>query len=667
MTEYHNNILCIESNWLVRSGVISKNNYRVLTQRGNLQVLRRGCRNTPALVEYDSIPERFRKLVVQKIGDPKEQTKHIKFRDFLRQDAEAINYFNDYTVPDGLPLPEKNKKEYAANAAVFNAINFLLNNKLSKRKALGNAKVNVWGKIADVVQSLPYHQWPCNLPKNARRLKDKYKAFQEEGYISLIHAGFCNDNSEKINDTAKSWLIARYADPVNRVATTWQLWVEYNKKAKQEDWKLIKSDKTIYNYLHQEEIKPLWFASRYGELKAKEKFTYFHSTKLPTMRDSLWYSDGTKLNLYYLDENGKMTTAIVYEVMDAYSEVFLGYHIGQSEDYIAQYHAYKMAAKTAGHRPYQLGFDNQGGHGKLKSGEFLNKLAHLPINTQPYNGKSKTIENAFGRFQQQYMKKLWYFTGQNVTTKKAESKANMEYILANKESLPSFNEAIEAYIKVRNEWNNDPFQRTGEPRMQKYLNSSNPESPELSALDMVDLFWILREKPVMYAPSGLSFKEKKIKYEYVVFDENREVDMNFHVHSIDKKFRIKFDPEDMTMIYLYEDTPLGLRFVNAAETKPVISRGRQEITEFEDIFAKRMNAKNKETRVDMRDATERVLDDHDATPEHYGHNSPHLKGIESKKSRKSKKTDEKPKRKVQPVSIGEYEKEVSNADIYDLY
>jgi len=84
---------------------------------------------------------------------------------------------------------------------------------------------------------------------------------------------------------------------------------------------------------------------------------------------------------------------------------------------------------------------------------FFQKLSHLAINTAPYNGRSKTIESAFGRFQSQVMHKLWFFTGQNITTKKEESRPNMEFILANKENLPTLDEAIKQYKECRAEWN----------------------------------------------------------------------------------------------------------------------------------------------------------------------------------------------------------------------
>lgn len=203
MTEYYNNTLCVEAGWLVDSGIVSNSNYRNLTQRGLLNVIRRGCRNTPALIEYDSIPERFKKEILKLIADPRASTKYISFQDYLKQDVKAIDYFNRFAIPDGSPLPEKNKLEYAANAAVLNAIDELINNKLAKRKALRIPKTKVWETLTEIVADLPFNQWPHKLPANSRRLKHKFAEYKKRGYEELIHSGFCNKNSEKINEDAK--------------------------------------------------------------------------------------------------------------------------------------------------------------------------------------------------------------------------------------------------------------------------------------------------------------------------------------------------------------------------------------------------------------------------------------------------------------------------------
>ena len=207
-----------------------------------------------------------------------------------------------------------------------------MNDRTAKRRVLGGRTTKIWESIATVIQELPKHTYPHSLPTNVRRLKEKLRNYRKNSYISLIHKGFCNKNSEKINNDAQMWLLSRWADRINKVANIKQLLHEYNSKAETEAWKKLEDEKAIFNFLNHKEIKPLWYGHRYGELKAKEKYTYHHSTKLPSMRDSLWYSDGTKLNYFYLDEDGKIATCQVYEVMDAYSEVFLGYHISKTED-----------------------------------------------------------------------------------------------------------------------------------------------------------------------------------------------------------------------------------------------------------------------------------------------------------------------------------------------
>jgi hypothetical protein len=666
MFEFYNDTLCVESSWLIYRKIFNRNNYHYHASAGNINVIRRGCRSVKALIEFESIPDRIKSKIVQIAGDPYKKTKHIVFTDYLNTNLEAQKYFQNYVTNDDKALPEKNINEYTANASILTTIDVMMNNKLAKRRALGVAKTQVWQKMAKVVSELTFNQWPHSLPSNHRRLKQKYNQFKTEGFDSLVHGNFCNKNSEKINDNAKMWLVSRWADQVNKIANTMQLFAEYNKLAKDEGWKKLKSEQTIYNYLHQEDIKPLWYGHRFGEVTAKEKYTMHLKTKMPSQRDSLWYSDGTKLNYYYQDENGKMQTCQVYEVIDTYSEVLLGYHISKSEDYEAQYFAYKMAAKTSGHRPYQIGFDGQGGHKKLQSGEFLTKLARLSIKTQPYNGKSKTIESIFGRFQQQFLKRDWFFTGQNITTKKQESKANMEFILANQRDLPSLDEIKATYAKRRKEWNEATHHKTGKPRISMYLESTNAEAPELSMFDMVDLFWILRDKPVTYNASGLSFTEKGAKYEYLVYDEDRRADMNFHRKSIDKKFHIKFDPEDMTLIYLYEDTPLGLRFITAAETKVEVSRARQEITEFEEEFVRDIIQRNKDLRVDMRNATEDILEAHGGAAHQQGLRSPNIKGVESSRRQKSKLNKPKPVKKKE-LELAQFQKEVSNSDECDPY
>lgn len=61
--EWYNNELCVRAGWLIASGVVSKANYQIMCCRGILKRERRSCQNRPALVRWESLPERFRNRI----------------------------------------------------------------------------------------------------------------------------------------------------------------------------------------------------------------------------------------------------------------------------------------------------------------------------------------------------------------------------------------------------------------------------------------------------------------------------------------------------------------------------------------------------------------------------------------------------------------------------
>lgn len=652
MYEYHNNLLSIPARLLYEDlGLMTYVNYKLSCYRGKLKRTKegRGAGNE-AFVAFESLPDEFQEAVIEVLGPP-QKANQIIFTEYIREDMQARKFFNTYTLPTGEALPDKNKIEYIANAEVLNAITEVLSSVTNRKRAL-NSKVKPWQKLTKVISEIPKHKWNHSLPNNERRLQDKYKKYMAEGYQSLIHAGFGHKNSEKLNDDAKSWVLARWSDRVKKCASYSQLLREYNELALTQGWKQLVSDSSLINFLNDPKIEPLWYGFRYGELNSKEKHMYQHSTKLPSMRDSLWYSDGTKLNYYYQDENGKMQTIQVYEVFDSYSEVFLGYHISQSEDFEAQYYAFKMALQISGHKPYEIKFDNQGGTKKLQAQSFLGKISRLCRNTTPYNGKSKTIENAFGRFQADYLKQDWFFTGMNIQTKKAESKANMEFITENKKNLPTLEQVKKIYEQRRREWNQAKHPKSDKSRLEVYLESYNPATPEVQLWDMMDMFWIKTEKPITCTPYGIKFQKDNVSYNYMVYDAEGLPDIDWLAENIDKKFIVSYDPDDMSMVQLYEDTPLGLRKVCMAETKIEIHRNAQEQEEWEAGFMRKIEKRITQKRIENRDKMLAIQKQHGMSAEDYGLNEPRIKGLET--SRKKEKT-----------TIGKVQKKLSNAVLVD--
>ena len=95
MFEYYGNTLCVQGNWLDKTGVISVNSLKVMCHRGRIKKARsaRGLGNY-ALYIYESLPQRFRTIIEHDLGlDPYEQSKVIPFAKYLKQDEniEIVN------------------------------------------------------------------------------------------------------------------------------------------------------------------------------------------------------------------------------------------------------------------------------------------------------------------------------------------------------------------------------------------------------------------------------------------------------------------------------------------------------------------------------------------------------------------------------------------------
>jgi len=211
--EYYNNILCIEGGWLYgEGGIMTKSNYDRLKRDGWVKVERRACKGTPALISFDSIPERFKKQIIDKVGDPHKTTKHTQFKAYIKPDAEAMEFYSSYRLEDGRSLPEKAIQEYCTNASLLNALIRFDSDKVAKRRALGGSARGIWDKMAVVVDRLK-DEYPHTLPANSRRLQDRLKKYKDEGYMALVHKNYCNDNSRKVSADLERLILSLYVLP----------------------------------------------------------------------------------------------------------------------------------------------------------------------------------------------------------------------------------------------------------------------------------------------------------------------------------------------------------------------------------------------------------------------------------------------------------------------
>ena len=620
-TVYDNKICVSTSDWIAAG--IPYDSFKWDSKCGDLKIVRRGI-NGNTLIDVRSIrrPDRRAKIEAA-FGKIEEKANVVPFLNRIRPDQKAKEFFDSYTYGEGKHLDERLKTAYCNSAAVLNALHEVYREHRAARLSAGS-RVN-HGKFMEaaarfVKESLP--EWPHSLPKSVKRLGIVFKEYLKDGYVTLVSGKLGNQSSEKLNEAGQRWVLARWATPIDKLSLS-QLFAEYNVKAAIEGWKPLRSEQTLRNYLERPDIKALWYGARRGELKAKEAFVPQHRTLLASCRDANWYGDGTKLNYFYRDEDGKVSTCNVYEVVDEYSECLLGFAISKTEDFAVQYKAYRMALDFSGQKPFQVTFDNQGGHKKLVSEQFFAKMAHLCIGTQPYNGKSKTIESIFKRFQEGFLHRDWFFTGMNITARKAESRMNEEMFTANKENLPTLSEVVKIYEQRRREWNQAPHPKTGRPRIEMYYSSRNERCTPIQLWERIDLFGLMTAKPVVFRASGIEIQVQGIKYAYDVLGADGFTDMEFRKKHTGEKFYVEYDPDDLSTVALYREVSGGdKKFVALAGKYIQIHRAKQDQTEQDHRIIALRDQANKDMREELQERIEGIMEAEGLHPSQHGLNMP---------------------------------------------
>lgn len=671
--EYFENELCVTYEELTSGNdpVISGATLRQNIKRGNIRRAQRGGgEGSYALIIYSSLPEKYKIRFVERKGDPEQILKEQRMRDRVKTDDKARSFYEDYRYEmNGVEtgLSDKLKAEYTLNASVLNALIYDLEDKTTSRKMLGNSLATLWENVAATSENLRdiYHH---TLPENQARLREKIRRYKKEGYISLISGKVGNKSTVKIIPEMGRQLIAlrRSRVPVYNYA---QIFDEINRIALEKDWKPLKSKRSMVQWFERPEIEPLWYDAVFGELAAHQRYGRKHKTKLPDRRDTLWYGDGTKLNLYYRDEEGKIRTTMVYEVIDAYSEVLLGYYISDHENFEAQYNAYRMAIQVSGHKPFEIVHDNQGGHKRLEKEKdskevgFFDLICHIHRPTAPYSGQSKTIESIFGRFQSQELHKDWRFTGMNITATKAESRPNLEFIEENKDQLFTLDELKAHYAEARRAWNAAPHPATGIPRIEMYEKSENEETDVVTVHDMVDIFWIWAKRPVTFTDQGIQITIGSLKKPYEVFSAPGEPDHEWRRKNTYRKFYVKYDPNDLRSIRLYwKDNAGQLRFERVAEPYMVVHRAIQDQAEGEAEFIRREQEANIRDRIERQVIAKEIEYAYGVAPEQNGLSTPKLKGVTKEVQREIDRRTGRYSRDPEEIQLGKATKKASLLD-----
>lgn len=584
--EYYNSILCTEVRWLVDNDVMSYDQYKYLAKTKQVYVARPGCRNTPALVSYDSIPERFKPMIKEALGcDPYEAAKISQVESRIEHDAEISRYFEeDYRLADGRRLPKETRAEYYANAIVLEAIGRLLSDKTAYKRARGGRVVHNWKDIADGVQELDRTKYPHTLPANERRLKDRFNRYKKEGLESLIHRNFMNIHAAKVDDDVKESYLMEFIAAPNNLDNS-QIARLYNMLAGQMGWKQITAA-TVANY--REKHFTTTYAGRRGSVAFSNKIGMQVKRSAPTAPLYHWSLDGWDVELLYqkteTDKDGRSTTTYhhrptVVVVLDTCLKYPIGYAVGTHETPELIQAALRNAAKHTEqlfgkmYKAHQIQSDN---YAIKKMTPYYAAMADKVTPARVKNAKAKPIEPYFGQINKKWCQLMGNWSGFGITGD-CEKQPNTEYLNKYKTSFPDFEGVCKQIDMI--------MAREREEKVERYMELwqalDESRKIELTRESYLLQFGETTGRTILLQHSGLHPTILGQRRNYDCFD------VSFRDHGA-VKWTIKYDPDDLgevlavnddeTLLYMLEEKyiqPMAL-----ADRKPGDAAQLQRVREF---------------------------------------------------------------------------------------
>lgn len=409
------------------------------------------------------------------------------------------------------------------------------------------------------------------LPTNKRVLLSKVKTLAKEGISSLISKKFGNNNRRLVDEQLLAYMVSLYS---HRQKPSFEdVWAQICAFCAQVG-KPCPSLSTVKWNLMRPDVVPLWTLRREGRMAFKERYGYHHVTKKASAANALWVIDGTKVNLAYRVGNNRQARLTMVVVMDAFSECLLGWKIVEgSESWKEVSAAVRMAVeRSGGILPTQFLYDNDGSN-KL----FFKRYNGLAFPAMPYNGESKPIESAFGRFQQLVLRGYPGFTGMNITASGRDSRIDFDSVVTHE--LPDKAQAIKLAEVALLEWNKRLPSAQGLSREMLYQESrdqaANTNGQMVSQSEFRQLFWEFLERPISYGPMGLCISGNGRKQWFEVRTPEGKIDNSFPLKYGNVSFHVKLDQGNANpqAIELYEKDSNGdLRLVAEAQAKRMVAR-----------------------------------------------------------------------------------------------
>ena len=627
MYEVFNNSLCIYANDLIRinekrgvgseKGFLAEGTYNYKVNRGLLIVMRRASHGKPALIEYKTMEEDVKKKYVETYGDPLREAERNRMgllESTLQYNEAAYTFFSvEYRDELGRKLSADKAALYTLQVRVLDACITLANDR-KNWVGQGSTRIDIWGKISDLVNELATIRnnqgepmYLHKLPANAKSLKRKADQYIKEGWSALIHKNRGNANAKKVaNERLEAVMHKLLSQHMN--LNNVQIMEKYNEVAQLMEMPLIKSPVTVDKYRKQMESTTL--AHQRGSKAFRNKLEMQIKRSAPETALTYWTLDGWDVELVYqkpilkVGDNGvrhKRTTydnrKTVVMVLDACCKYPIGYAIGDRECTALIRTALRNAVKHTKelfgmrYKPLQLQSDN---YQKKVMTPFYQAMTKYYTPAAVGNAKSKIVEPYFNEINRNYCQLLPNWSGHNITAN-PDNQPNIEIINHNRRIVPTEDECvaqIHEIVRLEREkkiaaymeaWANTPDERKIPFCDEEYLMLMGETSGRTNRLSGQGLMIEMMGERINYESFKMELREHYNEDWVVRYDPDDLSQVLIVNAKATKGHRVL--EEVGTLAYMMQRTmkvPMAL-----ADQKPEHFEYRKKVREFNDEFERR--------------------------------------------------------------------------------
>jgi len=292
-----------------------------------------------------------------------------------------------------------------------------------------------------------------------------------------------------------------------------------------------------------------YFIERQGTEGVEEAMVH-PKRKEPEFPGDLYQADGSKYSFPYRTDDGKVGYLMLIAAIDVFSRKIVGYTLSKSETFAGYFAVFKQSILETNTLPAELVIDN---HRCLHSAiaqvyfEKMRTMGSVVRHSKVKNKQDKSyIENFFNVFNLLYSKKVKGYQGETIRSKRVGARPNEDertyhtYL----KNLRTRHE-LEGLVKAEMELYNSTY---AVKNSQPQLLFANTIMQHALALDgNLKNVLLFEEKPYHLLKLGISFEHNKEVHEYVMTEEQ----VNLFLNYIDTDIIIRFDPENLQRIYLY--------------------------------------------------------------------------------------------------------------------